>query len=68
MFLRREREQGTIHLPCSADNEQDWQLYPVVVNKAQIVYKNTGHKLVLTCAGNIFLVGFMTGYYTLSPN
>ena len=28
-FLRREREQGTIHSLCSADLEQIWQFYPV---------------------------------------
>ena len=28
-ILRREREQGSIHFPCSADHEQDWQPYPV---------------------------------------
>ena len=28
-FLRRKRAQGNIHLPCSADHEQDWQPYPV---------------------------------------
>ena len=28
-ILRREREQGNVHFPCSADHEQDWQLYPV---------------------------------------
>ena len=28
-ILRRERGQGNIHLPCSADHEQDWQPYPV---------------------------------------
>ena len=27
--LRHERGQGNIHFPCSADNEQDWQPYPV---------------------------------------
>ena len=25
----RERGQGNIHFPCSADHEQDWQPYPV---------------------------------------
>ena len=24
-FLRRERGQGNVHFPCSADHEQDWQ-------------------------------------------
>ena len=28
-ILRRERGQGNIHFPCSADNEQDWQPHPV---------------------------------------
>ena len=27
--LRRERGQGYINFPCSADHEQDWQPYPV---------------------------------------
>ena len=28
-ILRRERGQGNICFPCSADDEEDWQLYPV---------------------------------------
>ena len=28
-ILRREREQGNINVPRSADHEQDWQPYPV---------------------------------------
>ena len=28
-ILRRERGQGNVHLPCSADHVQDWQPYPV---------------------------------------
>ena len=28
-ILRREREQGNIHFPCSADHVQDWQPCPV---------------------------------------
>ena len=28
-ILRCERGQGNVHLPCSADHEQDWQPYPV---------------------------------------
>ena len=28
-ILRRERGQGNIIFPCSADHEQDWQSYPV---------------------------------------
>ena len=26
---RHARGQGNVHFPCSADNEQDWQPYPV---------------------------------------
>ena len=28
-ILRRERGQGNKYFPCSADQEQDWQPYPV---------------------------------------
>ena len=28
-ILRRERGQGNIYFPSSADDEQDWQPYPV---------------------------------------
>ena len=28
-ILRHARGQGSIHFPCSADYEQDWQPYPV---------------------------------------
>ena len=28
-ILRRERRQGNIRFPCSADHEQHWQPYPV---------------------------------------
>ena len=28
-ILRRERGQGNIDFPCSADHVQDWQPYPV---------------------------------------
>ena len=27
-ILMRERRQGNVHFPCSADQEQDWQPYP----------------------------------------
>ena len=27
-ILRRERGQGNIYFPCSADHEQDWQPIP----------------------------------------
>ena len=28
-IVRRERGQGNIIFPCSADHEEDWQSYPV---------------------------------------
>ena len=28
-ILRHARGQGIVHIPCSADHEQDWQPYPV---------------------------------------
>ena len=27
--LRRERGQGNVHFPCSADHEQHWQVFQV---------------------------------------
>ena len=33
-IFRRERGQGNINFPCSADHEQDWQPYPVGLNLA----------------------------------
>ena len=27
--IRRERGQGKINFPCSADDEHDWQPYPI---------------------------------------
>ena len=34
ILRRRERGQGNINFPCSADHEQDWQPYPVDPNSA----------------------------------
>ena len=31
-ILRRERGQGNVYFPCSANHEQDWQLYPVLIH------------------------------------
>ena len=33
-ILRRERGQGNIYFPCSADHDQDWQPYPVDPNSS----------------------------------
>ena len=30
-ILRHARGQGTINFPCSADHEQEWQPYPVIL-------------------------------------
>ena len=34
-ILRRERGQGKIHFPRSADHEQDWQPYPVDPSRSE---------------------------------
>ena len=36
-IFSRERGQGNVHFPCSADHEQDWQPYPVDPNSAESV-------------------------------
>ena len=41
-ILRRERRQGDIHFPCSADDEQDWQPY-YPVDSSLAIYVMTIH-------------------------
>ena len=43
-ILRRERGQGNINFPCSADNVQDWQPYPLIHTLAIRVTIHTVHK------------------------
>ena len=38
--LKRERGQGNIYFPCSADHEQNWQLYPPVVRYSCSIYNH----------------------------
>ena len=45
---RRERGQGNINFPCSADHEQDWQPYPVDPSLAMC----DDHTYVHTYCGN----------------
>ena len=52
-IIRRERGQGNIHCPCSADHEQDWQLYPVI------------HTLAVCVTKHVLL--FVTYYYCKWP-
>ena len=40
-ILRRERGQGNIHFPCSADHEQDWQPYRLILTLAYMCYYKT---------------------------
>ena len=42
-ILRRERGQGNIYFPCSADHEQDWQ--PHLVDPYSLLYVMTIHWL-----------------------
>ena len=37
-ILRRERVQGNIHFPCSADHEQDWQSHSVDPYSCFVLY------------------------------
>ena len=45
-ILRREQGQGNINSPCSADHEQDWQPYPVIL---LLPYVMTLHIIALCC-------------------
>ena len=51
-ILRRERGQGNINFPCSADHDQDWQPYPVDPSLAMRIDYTT----VLLCMVNISTV------------
>ena len=55
--LRRERGQGNIHLPCSADHEQDWQPYPV--DPYPFLYVMTIHINISVQYGGGFLLDIM---------
>ena len=46
-ILRRERGQGNLHFPFSADHEQDWQPYPVDPYSCSINKCNHTYILVL---------------------
>ena len=41
-ILRREQGQGNIVFLCSADNEQDWQPYPVDPSSATYIQSYCG--------------------------
>ena len=41
LIVRREREQGNVHFPCSADHEQDWQPYRVIYTLLYVVIIHT---------------------------
>ena len=47
-IFRRERGQGKIHFPCSADHEQDWQPYPVDPYPLLYVMTIPTRKVVIT--------------------
>ena len=51
-ILRRERGQGNVHFPCSADHEQDWQPYQVNLSLAicdDLTYIHNWKKGLLFC-------------------
>ena len=45
-ILTREREQGNIYFPCSADHEQDWQPYSVDPYSCYMCDQTYIHKLI----------------------
>ena len=52
-ILRHVRGQGSIHFSCSADDEQDWQPYPVDPYSAicdDHTYIHTYYIITYTCA------------------
>ena len=59
-ILRHARGQGNVHLPCSADHEQDWQPYPVDPYSAicdDHTYIHTYSRVAVSsvfCAQNIY--------------
>ena len=72
-ILRRERGQGNIHFPCSADHEQDWQPYPVDPYSCYIrdhtyiyVAYIQVHTYILYRARGVYIVGDVRFYPTCS--
>ena len=57
-ILRREREQGNIHFPCSADHEQDWQPYPFDPY-SDVLYVMTIHFTYMLSVLLIFITYFL---------
>ena len=46
-IIRRERGQGKINFPSSADHEQDWQPYPVDLYPEEIVHISFNSKMAI---------------------
>ena len=57
-ILRHARGQGTIHFPCSADHEQDWQPYPVDPYSA-ICDHTYIHTYILDSCCDIYLLQYI---------
>ena len=74
-ILRRERGQGNIHFPCSADHEQDWQPYsvdPYSSNHLLIYSIHTGIEVLPVVQDIIQVLGKSTAsgirYYTVQQH
>ena len=62
-ILRRERRQGNIDFPCSADHEQDWQPYPVDPYSAMC----DDHTFIYLCSYAIYFI-LCTPYLKYPPD
>ena len=69
-ILRHERGQGSVHFPCSADHEQDWQPYPVdpystICDDHTYIHRSTG-KVASSARGQLNMENEYL-YISLSP-
>ena len=53
-IIRRERGQGNIHYPCSADHVQDWQPYPVDLHSCYMCDRITCRSMYMVTFSDIF--------------
>ena len=62
-IFRRERGQGNIHFPCSADHVQDWQPYPVDPYSCYMCDEMTIHTYIHVSPLSRLIRGFRNKYH-----